>query len=94
MELVTASQTHSLEVGTKVFIRTVTYHYLGCIEAVTDSDIVLSDASWVADSGRWSNALTTGELSEVEPYPDKCVVSRAAIVDWSEWQWELPREVT
>jgi hypothetical protein len=53
----------------------------------------LSDAAWIADTGRWSAALATGKLSEVEPYPDLCIVSRAAIVDVAPWLHPLPRDV-
>ena len=52
---------------------------------------LLDDAAWVADSGRFSTALTTGELNEVEPFPGSCYVSRGAIVDVSPWQHDLPR---
>ena len=83
---------HSLKVGTSYIVRTVTYHYTGKLKAVTDSDIVLSDAAWISDSGRWATALKDGTLSEVEPYPGECIISRAAIVDASVWAHQLPRE--
>jgi hypothetical protein len=85
------SNSHSLEVGTRVLIRTVTLYYTGRIVAVTDSDIKLEDAAWIADCGRFTDALISGELSEVEPYPDGCVVSRGAVIDVSPWSHELPR---
>jgi len=84
---------HSWQVGQKVFIRTLSYHYIGRVAAVTDTDVVLDEASWVADSGRWNHALTTGELSEVEPYPGSVVVHRGVIVDHCRWDHDLPREV-
>lgn len=80
-----------IEAGQKLFIRTVTYHYLGEVEAIDEHWIKLKDASWVADSGRWAHALKTGELREVEPYPSTCLVARAAIVDVSTWAHALPR---
>jgi hypothetical protein len=57
--------------------------------------LVLADAAWIADTGRWSTALATGRLHEVEPYPGEglCIVSRAAIVDVAVWDHPLPREV-
>lgn len=81
---------HSLVVGKSYFIRTVTFHYTGKLKAVTKSDLVLSDAAWIADSGRWADALKNGTLNEVEPYPGEVVISRAAIVDASEWKHPLP----
>ena len=83
----------SLRVGEKVFIRTVTHYYTGEIEAVTATDIRLKDAAWIADTGRFSEALTKGVLGEVEPYPRGCIVMRAGISDVSPWTHALPREV-
>jgi hypothetical protein len=96
--MVVAAKTESGEsgleqyVGKNVFVRTVTYHYTGRLTTLTPDMLVLDDAAWIADSGRWAGALKTGELSEVEPYPGRCLVARAAIVDVSEWGLILPRE--
>jgi xanthine dehydrogenase molybdopterin-binding subunit B len=79
--------------GRAVFIRSVTYHYIGRIVYLDDREMVLGDASWIGDSGRWHHALTTGELADVEPYPGLVSISRAAIVDVSPWLHDLPREV-
>ena len=83
---------HSLRVGDKVFIRTVTHYYTGQIKTITDSDIVLADAAWIADTGRFSDALKTGKLNEVEPFPGSVIVCRSVIVDVCEWAHDLPRE--
>jgi hypothetical protein len=87
------STNHPYVVGESVFIRTVTMHFTGRISAVYAGEIVLEDAAWIADSGRFSAALHTGSLSEVEPYPGKVIVSRASIVDVSPWTHPLPRSV-
>ena len=79
--------------GTSVFVRTVTYHYVGRIVADDGPWLILEDASWVADSGQWSVALAAGRLSVVEPYPDGPVaIAHAAIVDVCVWSHPLPRE--
>jgi hypothetical protein len=90
---VASGSSHSFTVGAAIFVRAVTHHYTGRLVAVTDSDIVLDDAAWIADDGRFSQALATGELSEIEPYPGRCVVSRGAIVDWCDWSHALPLAV-
>jgi hypothetical protein len=79
--------------GKNVFIRTVTFHFTGHVEKVTKSWIVLSKAAWVADSGRFADAMKKGTLNEVEPYPDDATVrvSRASIIDVSDWGHDLPR---
>ena len=74
-------------------IRTVTYHVVGRLKAVYAAELVLADAAWVADSGRWNEALRTGKLSEVEPFPGDVIVGRGAVVDACEWTHPLPREV-
>ena len=86
-------KTHSFVIGEKYIIRTVTYHLVGRLKAVTDSDIVLEDACWVADSGRWNEALKTGDLSELEPFVDDTIVNRDAFVDATKWNHDLPKEV-
>ena len=79
--------------GAKVLIRTVTHYYTGRITAVHDDAITLEDAAWIPDTGRFSQALNTGKLEEVEPYPGPVTIMTAAIVDVSPWTHELPREV-
>lgn len=81
------------DVGTYYFIRTVTYHYTGLLVALTNEELVLDKAAWIADSGRFADAIKTGEFSEVEPYPDGCLVriNRRAIVDCCDWNHGLPR---
>ena len=88
-----AGNSTSLAVGETVYIRAVTFHYVGRITAITDTDIKLQNASWIADSGRWSEALKTGKLSEIEPFPDTVCVMRGAIVDVSPWNFDLPSKV-
>jgi hypothetical protein len=82
----------SLE-GKAVLIRTVTSYFTGRVLDMDDQWIHLGDAAWIADTGRFSNALRTGELEEVEPYPSDCLVSRQAVVDLCEWSHQLPRLV-
>jgi hypothetical protein len=85
-------KSHSIEVGKSYLIRTVTLHYTGRVERVTESDIALSDAAWIADTGRYSDSVKTGSLGEVEPYPDGVVVCRGGVIDLVEWKHDLPKE--
>ena len=79
-------------IGTKYFVRTVTMHITGKLKAVYDNQLVFSDAAWVADSGRFSDALEMGVLEEVEPFANDVIVGIGAIVDCTEWTHDLPRE--
>jgi len=78
--------------GNAVLIRTVTHYYTGRIVGLTRDEIVLTDAAWIADTGRFSAALSTGTLSEIEPYPTAVSIARGAIVDVTSWSHPLPRE--
>lgn len=83
---------HPFTVGDSLVIRTVTYHYLGKLEKVVGQWLCLSEASWLADSGRWAEALRTGCVEEVEPYPGPCWVPMGCITDVSPWPHSLPKE--
>lgn len=69
-------------IGAKYFIRTVTHHYTGQLVALTDTELIVESAAWIADDGRFADALKSGEFSEVEPYPaGKVLIGRGAILD-------------
>lgn len=78
-------------IGQKLFIRTVTYHLTGRVTAAWGNFLTLEDAAWVADSGRFMQAIKDGKLSEVEPVGAACV-SLGAIVDFFPWNHPLPQE--
>ena len=83
-----------LEPGTNVFIRTVTNYYTGRIAETSPAGfMLLEDAAWIADTGRFSKALTNGDLNEIEPFPGEVAVALGSIVDVSPWNHELPRKV-
>lgn len=86
-------QVDGYTIGKNYLIRTVTLYYLGRLVAVTPQEFLLEDVSWVADTGRFADALKSGTVAEVEPYPDgvQVHVGRGALVDASEWQRPLPR---
>jgi hypothetical protein len=74
--------------GNQYFIRTVTHHYIGrLVHFVGKADdakvIYLDKCSWVADDGRFHEAMKNGTFSEVEPYPEKVVVAinMGAVID-------------
>lgn len=79
-------------VGQKLFIRTVTYHMTGKVTKRMGAFIQLEDAAWIADSGRFSTALKTGTLDEVEPV-GTAWVNLSSVVDFFPWKHALPKEV-
>jgi hypothetical protein len=70
-------------VGENYFIRTVSMIVTGRVESVGAQEIVLRDAAWIADTGRFAQAVATAEFSEVEPYPDgqRVILGRASVID-------------
>ena len=71
------------EVGKNYFIRTVTHHHTGKLVAVYPTELVLENACWIADDGRFTQALQKCEFNEVEPFPANAqvVIGRGSIVD-------------
>ena len=69
-------------IGKNYLIRTVTMIQTGRLVAVTEHELVVEDAAWIADTGRFADALKTGKFNEVEPFPDgQVIIGRGAIVD-------------
>lgn len=83
---------HPYDIGKAYLIRTVTHYYTGRLIQITKNELVLEDAAWIADTGRFYQALTEGNFDEVEPYKSKVIVGRGAIVDCVEWTNSLPRD--
>ena len=71
-------------IGRNVFIRSVTFHYIGKVEKIVGEFVELSNAAWIADSGRFSDALKKEDFSEVEPYPNPVWINVSSIVDFTE----------
>lgn len=89
-EMVDVSSLDDL-VGKKFYIRTVTYHMTGKVVKRMGAFIQLDDAAWIADSGRFSQAIKDGTLSEVEPVGTMWV-NLSSVVDFFPWKHKLPME--
>lgn len=79
-------------VGDKFFFRTVTYHLVGEVKKIVGRFAHLKNASWIADSGRFNEAIKDGTLSEVEPVGD-AFVNLDTVVDFFPWNHPLPTKV-
>jgi hypothetical protein len=80
-------------VGAAYLIRTVTMTWTGRVHAIVGQFLVLNEAAWVADTGRYHLATCTENLSEVEPAGDGVIVGLGAIVDGRPWTSALPKDV-
>lgn len=73
---------HPFKIGKPYLIRTATMIDTGIVVAVHDHEIVLKDAAWIADTGRFSDALKSCEFNEVEPFPiGEVIIGRGSIID-------------
>jgi hypothetical protein len=77
--------------GDAILLRTVTMIDLGRVRTIGPDYIVLDEAGWVADTGRFSRMLETGELNEFEKAPSWLLVGRGAICDVFPWPHALPK---
>lgn len=57
------------EIGEEYFIQTVTHYFLGRLVQITEQEFVITNASWVASTGRFNEFLAGSAPSENEPYP-------------------------
>src|ERR1017187_6092242 len=90
---ITQSGEHPYEIGKNYFIRTVTMSHTGKLVAVTQQELVLEDAAWIADTGRFADAVS-GKVpfSEIEPVPNgRLIVGRASVIDAFQITFTLPR---
>jgi len=70
------------EIGKVYLIRTVTMIDTGKLVGITPQELILEDAAWIADTGRFSDALENATFGEVEPFPNgKVILGRGAIID-------------
>lgn len=74
------------EIGGEYFFRTVTYHLTGRLVDVKGKFLILEDAAWIADSGRFHQFFTNPDSQlEVEPFGDRLVsLNIDSIVDATE----------
>lgn len=64
-----AVEDHPFNIGGKYFIRTVTHHHTGKLVRVGRQELVLKDAAWIADDGRLTDSLKTGDSNEPHNKP-------------------------
>jgi hypothetical protein len=81
---------HPYKIGQTYLIRTVTHYFTGKLVEIYEHEFVLENSAWIADTGRFSDALKTGVLNEIEPIPGRHIVMRGPGVDCSEWNHKLP----
>jgi hypothetical protein len=71
MNLKTGMAAEMFEVGSKVFVRTPTYYYLGTLLAIEESYIILTGVKWVGQTGDLNAFFSNPQkfAKEAEEYP-------------------------
>ena len=89
-----SSKQHPFEIGANYLIRTVTMIQCGTLVDVFENELILENASWVADTGRFKQAVETGSFDEVEPFPpsQRVIIGRNALIDAVKVNFKLPME--
>jgi hypothetical protein len=80
------------KIGENYLIRTVTMIQIGRLESVGANELVLSSAAWIADTGRFYDALKTGKLNEIEPFLNDVIIGRGSIIDATIWTHKMKWE--
>lgn len=97
LEAVSSPSEIPFDVGTAYLFRTIGYHWLGKVASIRGKFLVLEDATWVADTGRYSESLSgkIAELSssELEPSPRPVVLNTDHITDAVSWPFQIPKVV-
>jgi hypothetical protein len=78
--------------GEKLLIATVTRYWTGRVVGTRGKFLLIDDAAWIPDTGRFSDAVRIGELSEVEPVEGVVRLNMDSFVDVVTWAHALPRE--
>ena len=78
------AESHPYTIGDNWFIRTVTHHLVGEIKSVGKQEIVLRGGTvmWVADDGRFTEAISKSVFAETEVYGvNDVIVGRGSVID-------------
>lgn len=80
------------EVGKTYLIRTITMIDIGRVKAVVGQFIVLTEASWIGDTGRFNECLQRNDVfNEIEPFKHDVYLNWNTIVDATDWPFALPK---
>lgn len=77
-------------IGSKWLFRTVTLYSLGEVKKVVGRFVYLKNASWIADTGKFSDCLKNGTIDANE-YVGDVFVNMDTVVDFFPWKHDLPK---
>lgn len=86
------TETYPYVIGEKYYFEQVTKYFTGRLVGLTDREFIVDQCAWIPDTGRYAQAMQSGNFNEVEPFPDGLVfVSRDANIIVRPWSLILPR---
>lgn len=75
--------------GEKYFIRTVTLYFTGILKEIYPGELVFDTVTWIAETGRFGEAIQSGIFNEQESYGDNVIINRGSIIDIKPVQFQL-----
>lgn len=77
------------KIGEKYFIRTATYFHLGRLKEISEKWLILQEASWIVDTGRFFDFLKDGKCNEYESFQDDIFIPLDSVIDITKWNHDL-----
>lgn len=78
------------KIGKSYLIRTVTHYYTGSLSEISGKFLILDQCAWIADTGRFMDAIKNGKFNEIEPMGNSVIVNSDAIIDAVIVEFKLP----
>jgi hypothetical protein len=83
------SSKHPFKIGEKYFIRTATYFQLGRLKDIQGKWLILEEACWIADTGRFHEFLKDGKCNEYEEFTNDVYIPLDSVIDITKWSHAL-----
>lgn len=80
------------KIGQGYLIRTVTLYYTARVSDMIGKFLVLDECAWIADTGRFMEAVQKGTFGEVEPMGNSIILNSDSIIDATPINFKLPKE--
>lgn len=80
------------KIGQAYFIQTVTLYYTAKISDIVGKFLILDECAWIADTGRFMDAVKKGTFNEVEPMPNSIILNSDSIIVATPIDFKLPKD--
>jgi hypothetical protein len=82
---------HPFQIGKSYIVRTVSFANVGKLKDIKGNWLIMSAASWIADTGSWADCLQkANSFKQVEPFKDDVYINIDAIIDATPFNHKLP----